>query len=98
MSSRVASACSCPVMVIKKPRDDAGAFLTVLPRRVFIHIDGTFEANEAFEWAAKHLLAPELDEVFRLTSSNYKGGRGLAGLGAGRADLSAGTGSRAHGN
>ena len=84
VSSRVASACSCPVMVIKKPRDDAGAFLTVLPRRVFIHIDGTFEANEAFEWAAKHLLAPELDEVFLLTSSKYKAGGGWLGLGRGQ--------------
>jgi hypothetical protein len=68
-------------MVLKKPRDDAGAFLTVLPRRVFIRIDGTFEANEAFEWATKHLLSPEIDEVFLLTSSKYRPGGGWLGLG-----------------
>ena len=71
-------------MVLKKPRDDAGAFLTVLPRRVFIRIDGTFEANEAFEWATKHLLSPEIDEVFLLTSSKYKPAGSWLGLGRGK--------------
>jgi hypothetical protein len=65
-------------MVIKRPRNDVGAFLTVLPRRVFIRVDGTGQSLEAFDWAAKHLLSPEIDEVFLLLCSKY-GGRPAAG-------------------
>jgi len=69
-------------MVIKTPRDEVGAFLTVLPRRVFIRIDGTSQAREAFEWAACNLLSPEIDEVFLMLSSKYrKRGAGWLGVG-----------------
>jgi len=72
-------------MVIKTPRDEVGAFLTVLPRRVFIRIDGTSQAREAFEWAACNLLSPEIDEVFLMLSSKYrKRGAGWLGVGGAR--------------
>jgi nucleotide-binding universal stress UspA family protein len=37
-SDRVIVLCQCPVVVVKKRRDDAGAFLRVLPRRVFVKV------------------------------------------------------------
>jgi nucleotide-binding universal stress UspA family protein len=82
VSSKVASACSCPVMVIKRPRDEVGAFLTVLPRRVFIRVDGTSEASAAFDWAENTLLSPEIDEVFLMLSSQQtKKAAGWLGIG-----------------
>ena len=50
--------------LIGNSQDEAGAFLTVLPRRVFLHVDPTPEARAAVEWAAARLLVPDTDEVF----------------------------------
>lgn len=66
VSAKVAASSACPVMVVKKPRSEAGAFLTVLPRRVCIHIDGTKHSEAAFQWAINHMLNPDVDEVFLL--------------------------------
>ena len=66
VSAKVAAASTCPVMVVKKPRSEAGAFLTVLPRRVCIHIDGTKHSDAAFQWAISHMLNPDVDEVYLL--------------------------------
>ena len=63
VSARVAALSSCPVMVVKKPRSEAGAFLTVLPRRVCIHVDGTKHSSAAFRWAMTYLLNSDVDEV-----------------------------------
>ena len=81
MSSKVASACACPVMVIKRPRDEVGAFLTVLPRRVFFRIDSTAASRAAFDWATSYLLSPEIDEVFLMVSSRQQRPK-AAGVGA----------------
>ena len=64
VSSKVAQLCTCPVMVIKKPKDEAGAFLTVLPRRVFFHVECTNASKLAFDWAASKLLCRDIDEVY----------------------------------
>lgn len=68
VSSRVAQLCVCPVMVIKKPRDEAGAFLQVLPRRVFFYVDPE-NSVDAFAWGLDKLLDPQIDEVYLL--ANY---------------------------
>ena len=67
----MAAACPCPVLVIKMPRNDVGAFLTVVPRRVFIRIDGTPQSTDAFRWASNNLLSSEIDEVFLLLCSEF---------------------------
>eukprot|EP00960_Hanusia_phi_P062378 765128-Hanusia_phi.AAC.4 len=51
-------------MVIKKPKDEAGAFLTVLPRRVFFHVECSNASKLAFDWAASKLLCRDIDEVY----------------------------------
>jgi len=84
VSSRVASSCPCPVMVIKRPQNEVGAFLTVLPRRVFIRIDGSSQARDSFQWAMECLLSPEIDEVFLMSSSKRTQKRGLLGFGGGQ--------------
>lgn len=45
-------------------QDAAGAFLTVMPRRVFFHLDGSQESRRAIVWAENYLLTSDLDEVF----------------------------------
>jgi len=72
VSSKLAATSACPVMVIKKPPREAGVFLTVIPRRVCLHIDGTPHAHAAFLWALAHLLAPE-DDVYLLCCARKKG-------------------------
>ena len=78
------SSCPCPVMVIKRPRDEVGAFLTVLPRRVFVRIDGSSQAMDSFDWAMNCLLSPEIDEVFLMLSSKQQKKKGWLGFTGGQ--------------
>jgi len=71
-------------MVIKRPRNEVGAFLTVLPRRVFIRIDGSSQARDSFQWAIECLLSPEIDEVFLMCSSKRTQKKGFLGFGCGQ--------------
>lgn len=65
VSTKVTAKCACPVIFVKKPRVEAGAFLAVQNRQVFIHVDGTSHAQYSCLWAAKNLLSAE-DEVHLL--------------------------------
>jgi nucleotide-binding universal stress UspA family protein len=38
VGDRVTAMCSCPVLVVRKRADDAGAFLRSLPRRIFVKV------------------------------------------------------------
>jgi len=64
-------------MVIKKPRNEAGAFLQVLPRRIFLAVDPE-NSSQAFQWALEKLLVPRIDEVFVLANFAFASRRAIA--------------------
>lgn len=76
VSSAVAQMSDCPVMIVKRPKESAGAYLTVLPRRVFLHADVSEHGRSALRWAMRHLLQEDIDEVV-LVAVNRAAGKEL---------------------
>eukprot|EP00291_Cryptomonas_curvata_P001817 CAMPEP_0172190266 /NCGR_PEP_ID=MMETSP1050-20130122/23016_1 /TAXON_ID=233186 /ORGANISM="Cryptomonas curvata, Strain CCAP979/52" /LENGTH=189 /DNA_ID=CAMNT_0012865117 /DNA_START=205 /DNA_END=770 /DNA_ORIENTATION=- len=51
-ASAISQRCPCPTMVIKQPKDEAGAYLRTFPRRICLHADDSAAARAALDWAA----------------------------------------------